>query len=261
MPPSSEARRRTSSLKDYTENFSAPLAKQQEVEALLTEIAKYEFRTPIVPLENLREGYIAYHFSLVNEMSLAMRIWETPLSQHKYVNGNMRQMEEVRKRLALKQGTRLPSKRDRNMWNHAQSVFVMAANVEKIDAIFTNAKRGKPVRRPKWFIENDIPHPREDKDIRTDLVIIGSDNRFRMFEHGNSTDKPNRVRNQAGGLHMLYRKTTNDSLPPGRILAYVVQYAVEEETITQDIYPIQDYGVSVPRRERSKEQLVFHAAD
>jgi hypothetical protein len=140
-------------------------------------------------------------------------------------------------------------------------MYVMAANVEVIDEIMTNAKKGKPARRPVWFIENDVPHPNAPKNIRTDFVMVGSDNRFRMFEHGNSTDKPTHIYNQAGGLHILYRDKTKSFLPDDRVLTYVTQYEVTDTFIDLDIRPVDKFGSPIPRKARNTEQVIFSAAD
>lgn len=267
MPIGETLRPRIGRLEQFTETFRAPSEKREEAEKLLKELTKFQIVTPTLPLVSPQEGFVRYDYGLgVNaddRKHLSMRLWEMPLPSFRYANGNMRHMQSVEDKLAANQGLRVPSRKDPNIWNHTQCMYALAANIEIMDAIFTNYKKGKPSRRPTFFIENDVPHPNLQKAIRTDLVIVGSDNRFRLFEFGNSTGKPKKVVDQAGGIRQIYKNTTQQHLPPERVLPYVVRYDVHERNIELDIYPIDAENIpSLPRKGRpEQEDVVFAAAD
>lgn len=248
MPQLEQSSSGNKHLRQYADCFIAPRTHEVQAKNLLNKCKRYEITTTGIPLENLDQNYTQYHFSTELEGEWDIKIQGLPRKSYRYVNGNVQEMQRLEEELAKKQSLKLPSPLSTNELTHAQGMHFVAANIEIIDEILTNNKRkAKDSRQPLWYIEAELPHPQKSNHSFTaDLVYIGSDNRLRVLEFGNNTSKLEKVRKYAGGIQTLYKRINDSGIPPNRVLPYVVQYAMDDDThsLTFLKQPVWDQSIT-----------------
>lgn len=227
-------------LAQFTDSFIAPKRREREVSDLLETCQGYAISEGGVPLEHPEEDYTEYFYQTVSEGNIRLRIHGLTQPKFSYVNGNAPEMRVMEDELARSQTFAIPNKRGTNEWDHASGMFFIVQNITTIDGLLTNNPGTKRIyREPKWFMENEIPSPDDDKkhkSYRTDLILVGSDNRFRILEHHkNQQGKVRKAKMYESGLQRMYQKETHKHLPPNRVLSYIVQYHEAEDAYEMDI--------------------------
>lgn len=227
-------------LAQFSEFHVAPRNQRVDVEQLHRRCHGYEIAEPAPPFEHPQDDLHEYFYQTKSEGNIRIRHHHTRRKRYEYVNGNMREMEQVETTLAKSQSFDLPHPRSKS-GIHAAGMHFIIENLDVMDEILTNNNgRRKTSRNPRWFIENDIPHPtKEGITLKSDLILVGSDNRFRILEFGNQVEKTDKVQKYASGLQLIYERTTQSHLPPNRIIPYVVRYRQEEDAFALDLYPQQ----------------------
>lgn len=210
-------------------NFIAPKDRKEFAEHLLGECKRFRITTPFIPLENLDKEYTDYRFGTEQEGNWTLRYYGDKRKKYNYVNGNMHEMTRLENDLATRQALSYPNEKQlESERKHARVQHFLAANITIIDEILTNNQKRKEFREPLWFIEVNLPQSNNKKvkgnQVRADVIMVGSDNRSRVLEIGNSVEKPQKVMAQANGLRVLYKQLNQSEIQEKRVIPYVVQY-------------------------------------
>lgn len=240
-------------LQFYNNSLLAPTSSEKSVVALIDHCKKYAIEDMLderedvkiigqnPTFENVVDHYKEYVYKTRSEGEWRVRYHglQQPFSR---VDNNLDELGRFSQELALSQSFDFPRSRTSKDGIHAMGLHFVIQNLSTIDSVITNKPAYLTFDPTILVMEASVPHPRRNAQMRIDLGFLGSDNRFHILEHGNSSNKSSKTQKYVGGCKILYRQANEGEgrLRQNRIDGHVVNYEKTEHGYELDIYQPED---------------------
>jgi hypothetical protein len=241
-------------LVDYSPYLSAPKNKEEDASRFLKECEEFKMLDEGVPCFNGRENTLEFFCQTPAQGNWRIRFVHPPTTRYNYVNGNAPQMDALEQTLAGNQNFAIPFAANTGFGKHGRIQHFVAANQDLLDRVLTNRKMTETgARASKIFIEPSIPDPENTGiEIFPDMLQVGTDNKVRVYEIGNSTKKPLKTKKYAAGLQKLYQGLTQTALPSERVLPFVLQYSQEGDINVVSLFDPGTLSLQLRKHQRNQ---------